>query len=265
MNSFINKELYNLSAALKRSSRVYDYFQYAKYTLPSSKNSINSTFARYSSWRTEPPTFLQIGACDGLWYDPLRYFIVWHGWRGILVEPIEENFIELRQNYRFVQQGQIEFSRAAVAPRGTSSLSLYTVDAAKLPAGVSRDRVKNLLRKTSFDPDHLRKYLRPGEDRAIVEQHVPAFSIDQIWSANGMGASSPDVLVMDVEGMDGDLLIDLDFSNWHPDLVLFEMASLSKKQLDDVEYHLLEAGYFFKYFSPDALAISKSVVEQLFD
>ena len=180
-----------------------------------------------------------------------------------MVEPIEENFIELRHNYRFVQKGQIEFSRAAVAPRGTSSLRLYTVDAAKLPAGVSRNRVKSILRKTSFDPDHLRKYLRPGEDRAIVEQHLPAFSIDQIWLTNGTGASCPDVLVMDVEGMDGELLIDLDLSKWHPDLILFEIASLPVKKLQAVETHLSKAGYLLRYYRPDALAVSKSVAAQL--
>ena len=43
--------------------------------------------------------FVQIGACDGVFVDPIHRFIIKHRWRGVLVEPVPYLFNLLMQNY----------------------------------------------------------------------------------------------------------------------------------------------------------------------
>jgi FkbM family methyltransferase len=43
--------------------------------------------------------FIQIGANDGVYADPIRSYVVQHRWRGILVEPSQEMFQRLVKNY----------------------------------------------------------------------------------------------------------------------------------------------------------------------
>ncbi len=45
-------------------------------------------------------TFVQIGANDGIRDDPIHKYVVEHGWRGILVEPLPGVFQKLQDNYR---------------------------------------------------------------------------------------------------------------------------------------------------------------------
>jgi hypothetical protein len=50
--------------------------------------------------------FIQVGANDGIFGDPLREHILAHKWRGVLVEPQPEIFEQLKANYAGLR-GQI--------------------------------------------------------------------------------------------------------------------------------------------------------------
>src|SRR6478672_5357121 len=56
---------------------------------------------------------VQIGANDGVTYDPLRRFIVKYGFRGVLVEPQPDAFARLQKNYSDLPR--ITFEQAAIA------------------------------------------------------------------------------------------------------------------------------------------------------
>jgi FkbM family methyltransferase len=44
--------------------------------------------------------FVQVGAHDGISYDPIRPYILEYRWRGILVEPQTQAFRSLQENYK---------------------------------------------------------------------------------------------------------------------------------------------------------------------
>ena len=75
-------------------------------------------------------TFVQIGAHDGLHYDPVRGFVQKYHWRGVLVEPQLAIYKRLIENYR--NEPQLIFENAAIAEQdGTATL--YAFDDPSLP------------------------------------------------------------------------------------------------------------------------------------
>lgn len=47
--------------------------------------------------------FIQIGASDGLRWDPFRRFIIRDKWNGFFVEPLPNVFSILKNNYAYVK------------------------------------------------------------------------------------------------------------------------------------------------------------------
>lgn len=44
---------------------------------------------------------VQVGACDGILFDFLYPFMIEYRWPGTLIEPVEESYNKLRENYKF--------------------------------------------------------------------------------------------------------------------------------------------------------------------
>ena len=58
--------------------------------------------------------FIQVGANDGVFGDPLRKYIIEFEWRGLLVEPQPDIFNKLQSNYADVGTG-VHFENSAVS------------------------------------------------------------------------------------------------------------------------------------------------------
>ena len=59
--------------------------------------------------------FIEIGANDGITWDPLFKFIKKYKWEGILVEPHPRYFRELVENYTSIIPGKIHFENIAIS------------------------------------------------------------------------------------------------------------------------------------------------------
>lgn len=57
--------------------------------------------------------FVQIGANDGITFDPIYNFILKNGWKGILFEPGDDAYNQLINNYKEVQN--LIFEKSAVS------------------------------------------------------------------------------------------------------------------------------------------------------
>lgn len=66
--------------------------------------------------------FIEIGAHDGLHFDPIYPWIKKHHWRGLLVEPQPRIFKRLQANYQ--DEPQLLFENAAIYARD-GEVSLY--------------------------------------------------------------------------------------------------------------------------------------------
>ena len=85
---------------------------------------VRSQLAAVRRWptnccETRSPTFLQIGAFDGVGDDDLRELIWRHRLRGVLVEPQPAAFARLKETY--AEQPDVTLLQAAIARAGRRS------------------------------------------------------------------------------------------------------------------------------------------------
>ena len=94
---------------------------------------------------------IQIGANDGLRFDNLNHYIKKNKTKSLLVEPIKENFDDLKNNYKDCEN--IIFENLAISVNNEISF-LYKVNPLRLK-NYSGDHFAGI---TSFDKNHLIKH-----------------------------------------------------------------------------------------------------------
>jgi FkbM family methyltransferase len=181
-------------------------------------------------------TFVEIGANDGVLLDPLRPYIAERDWHGVLVEPIPHVFARLEENYR--DNPRILLERAAIAPsEGTRTMYFVTegTDAGGLPYFADA--------LGSFDRDHVLAEIAEVEnpEAHISEIEVPCLSVEGLCRKHGL--DSPDLILVDTEGADGEIIESIDFGRIRPRLLVYEHVNLSAEQGARVEALLEGHGY----------------------
>jgi FkbM family methyltransferase len=186
-------------------------------------------------------TFVQIGAHDGLHYDPIRPFIERYGWRGILVEPQPTIFKQLVANY--AGQPQLTFVNAAIAETdGTATLYRFR-DGQGLPEHATM--LASFYREALARNGH--GYV--GEIEAIS---VPAISLPTLFARHSL--LTVDLLQVDTEGFDVQVVTMLGQLPTKPAIVHFESFTNTADRLQEV-FTLLEGwGYRVLTIGVDTLA-----------
>ena len=190
-------------------------------------------------------TFIQVGANDGLRFDPLRRHIAAFGWRGVLVEPDPRYFVELQANYRGIPG--LQFLNAAVDTK-RGERTLYTIDAdmSLLPEwarGVG-----------SLDRSHVAAVTeRLGLPATTIAAHrVRAVQWEDVLQT--AGADAPDIIVLDTEGHDAALIQALDFTRHAPHVLHFEHSHCSRAERLQTYDRLMAHGYDFVSADHDTTA-----------
>ena len=155
-------------------------------------------------------TLVQIGSNDGERFDILNKFIKEYSPKSVLVEPIKQNFSDLKKNY--ASQKNIFFENSAISVRNEIN-TLFKVDETKLK--FYDEHIKGI---TSFQIKHLLKH---GVSKShIVEEKVNSLSIIDLIKKYSI--SQLDLLMVDAEGYDGEIIIDfLSASSLRP-FIIFE-------------------------------------------
>lgn len=216
----------------------------------------------------ENPFVVQVGACDGVSFDPVREVILERKLHGLLIEPLSDLLALCRQNYRNANNYQLLYSNLAVAGR-SGPLQLRRVPLAKLRGpndcaiGLATARHHNLL-----TPEIAQAHNLPPEEQAwlqsVVETvQVTAFPLNMILT--GYGVKQVDVLVVDVEGMEREVIESLDLSQNRPAVMLIEHATLSQtdraalcRLIQDHAYAVSEMGCDWLAIRRDLLPGSKA-------
>ena len=244
---------------LKTRPRLYDWYIRMK-RLRGRKRSSFDFFDTFSKESGHPVSFVQIGANDGLRNDPIREFIVRDRWTGILIEPLPTAFIELKRNYHYLKNPYLFFVNAAISNEG-GHLSFWTFKEAFL-AGLPLEKKMSYLRKSSFDPDHLRRFVpddRLFEDIAESIQ-VPCLSIADVVKNHGL-ENKIDLLVVDAEGFESVIIPSIDFSVIKPKAIYFEFEHLGSEKVKVYQY-LISNGYEMKEIKTEAVAILNSLTKK---
>ena len=236
---------------LKRRPRLYDIAR--GFVKPSSP--VEQFLDQFSRSCDRSVSFIQIGANDGLRWDPVRRYVVRDGWRGILVEPLPAAFNLLRMNYRYLtNRRDLVFVNAAIGAEDSKTLSFWTYDEDYLQSLTLEDRMF-LLRKASFSKDHVDRAIRShsGSTANVKKVTVPLMTLSELvrdhWSHGEM-----DLLVMDTEGHESEIISSIDFQTMKPRAIVFESHNLSKPGKASVYGYLRDNGYSVRSFGGDDVA-----------
>ncbi len=198
--------------------------------------------------RGDSLTFVQVGANDGLFGDPLRPYVLSHGWKGVLIEPQIDVFERLKQNYSDCGH-QLVFENLAISD--ADKLTLY------LPpegwAGHDQIYAESIV---SSDAGVIARQI--GTDIANLRRiDVPAMTLDALFAKHGI--AELDLLQIDAEGYDWQVLQTLDLNRCKPHLIQLESGHLSRAALTAAADHLNRSGYLVYYggWQGDMLAMRR--------
>jgi FkbM family methyltransferase len=193
--------------------------------------------------------FIQVGANDGVFGDPLRKFILKYPWRGVLIEPQPHLFAKLRSNYDAISDRLI-FENLAIAS-STGEITMYRardIEANSEPWAAS---------VSSLNPKVVGKQLKAGRD-GLEAFSVPCTTLDDLVERHHM--DQIDVLQIDAEGYDYQVLKTLDLRKTSPRIVQLEHGHLSPSDIDRTVQYLASNGYRILYggHQMDTLALHQS-------
>jgi FkbM family methyltransferase len=197
--------------------------------------------------------FLEVGAMDGVSYDPLHEHIVANSWRGMLIEPLPDMFQQLRHTYR--QFPHLILENVAIADAaGTATMLRVSSDAVEkglVPAwakGISSFYAdRNELGNAEYSSSILEQ-IRPH----VIREVVKCETLNNLMVKHNV--RKIDILQIDVEGHDYHVLKQFDFERFQPAAVRMEFCALPAQEQQLTRSLLEKHGYETLQLSDDLLA-----------
>lgn len=192
--------------------------------------------------------FVQVGANDGVFTDPLRPYVLARGWRGVLVEPQIDVFERLKANYA-QSAGSLVFENIAISSKDTVTLYLP-------PADLGDRDPAHAHAVVSVDADVIARQIGMPES-SLRRVEVPAMTLDALLERHSI--NELDILQIDAEGYDWDVLQTLDLQRVAPTLIQLESGHLNRPTLARMAQDLNAAGYLLYYggHQGDSLAMKR--------
>lgn len=189
--------------------------------------------------------FMQIGANDGVSFDPIHELVKVFNLRGILLEPVPHHFNSLKKNYN-ENKDLIFLNKALVDHDSIKSIIIWK------PKLNYNDWRKGI---ASTDKNHLIKCGLLDEEIEGIEVETTTF----VKLFDEFKIKKLDLLVVDTEGYDFFLLKSLPFDNFSPAIIHFEhnvygQNGMSKEELLDLLNILISRGYKLNIDSTDCTA-----------
>src|SRR5260370_28265805 len=186
--------------------RLYDRLQagYRSRQPERGPSAIEAILAEFA--RTYPDAlFIQVGAHDGVLFDPLRRHILERNWSGIMVEPVPFLFDRLRENYRGVPK--LAFENVAISDSEGSREFYFLPPTAEGDLPTWHDALGSFLKDTLISGS---KHWIPDIEDRVSTMEVPCVTFAGLCDRYGVGHI--DLVQIDTEGYDYEIikLIDLD-------------------------------------------------------
>ena len=144
-------------------------------------------------------TFIEIGSFDGK-----EFGFVWglanKGWQGILVEPIPENVIRIRKNYKNHKKVKI------------------------LEVAVSNKKSKIYI----YEDKQLSTSIKSKNNKKAKKYKVNTLRLEDICLENKVPVGF-DFLSIDVEGIEEEVIENFNFKKWMPKMVVIELTDTKLK------------------------------------
>lgn len=235
---------------IKKHPRVYDFFNLRR----SISDELESWIDNYSRLKIGELSFIQVGANDGLRWDPIRRFVVRDKWKGVFVEPLTPVFEMLKSNYAYINSGQLIFKNCVVSNSDHELVTFWTFSEEFLEKFNVEDQLY-YLRKSSIQKEQVLKALEDENQSARhakkieIPCHSLKFIIEECFSTNDI-----DLIFIDAEGHDDQVINTIDFLECRPKAIIYESHSLSSRK-PTLEKDLVELGYKVSDFGGDSIAL----------
>ncbi|NDB26135.1 MAG: FkbM family methyltransferase [Gammaproteobacteria bacterium] len=171
--------------------------------------------------------FIELGANDGISQSNTKHLELFHGWKGLLIEPVPSQYRLLK----FSRSKKTRKINALCVP-STHHGGVESIWDLGLMSTVEKYYEKDDL------IDHIaaaRKHL----GREGVKLLVPALTLNEILT-NVSAPKQIDLLSLDVEGMELSVLEGLDLAKWEIQFIVIE-----SRDIVETKAYLLARGYKF--------------------
>ena len=247
------------SADGRFGGELFDYVQVQ--TLSGYGRSLNGLIERAHAAALERADssaffFVEIGANDGKFADPIYPHVRAKGWHGLLVEPLPDVFEILRSHYDGVPT--LRFEQAAIvdeeeegAPVSITRVPLADVQAMEeeCQGRPDAEMCRYAIGVGTLKPDDKSHWILAEKG---VRQDVPAMSLATLLDKHGV--TSIDLFQVDAEGYDGRIVMQLDLDKYRPALVQMEADHLGGQELGRIMLRFAEKGYRMRTFGGDLVA-----------
>ena len=226
--------------ALSRASQLFGYELKPRLSHAAPSIDILDLAIRDLMSRKSDIFFLQIGAHDGVSFDPIHDYVRQFHWKGLLVEPQPAVFRKLRENY--ADERQLLFENSAIASRdGTLDLHCFENADAEDHASMLTSTRKHYL---TMNGDNQR-----GALKTIT---VPALTLESLLTKHGV--ERVNLLQIDTEGFDFEIIKMIDFKRMKPDIIHYENNFLNRRQKSECSRILGEQNYALLNLGIDTIA-----------
>lgn len=234
----------NLLKSLVRSGLKVTPYEVCKKRPPAPTFNLVAIALAYLMQIKRQPTFVQIGACDGVSGDPIHDLVKSGRFKAILVEPIEQSYIKLKEAYRGVPN--VVTFRSAIGHEDGSTV-IYK----------ARESTNSLAPQwASFDRKHLLAHgVQPGN---IEQVKVPVTTLQSLVSLFDIG--SIDLLQVDTEGFDGEIVRMALHLAKVPLCIYFEHIHLAEKSRDMAFTELRNSGFVWAHDEWNTLALHPELI-----
>ena len=181
--------------------------------------------------QNEINSIIQIGANDGVRFDELNEFINTYKTECLLVEPIKDNFIKLREKYN--NSKFVKLENSAISIDGEISF-LYKVE--KNSLSLYGNHIPGI---TSFNKKHLLKH--GVKKKHIIKEEINTLSDSQLLHKHDI--KSLDLFYVDAEGYDGKIVLDFLLNTKIRPIMIFEYIHIDNKILDNLLLVLKKENY----------------------
>lgn len=233
---------------IKSKPKFYDYLN----AIRPIDDELELWIDRYSISQDKKISFIQVGANDGLRWDPIRRFIIRDKWKGVLIEPLRPVYKMLCRNYSYMNKNDLIIENCAISKdEGVVKFWSYSDEFLK---PLSIENRLYYLRKSSLDKGQVEKSL-PSTDRnkGYIECYETiSISLEKIIDRY-FPDKVPDLIFIDAEGLDDQVVKSIDFNKCTPGIIIYENHNLGDKN-QIIESYLSQKGYLLKRIGGDTLA-----------
>lgn len=196
-------------------------------------------------------TFIQVGANDGVSFDSFFEYLKFRNGHhtGIVIEPIPEYFLELKNNYK--DDDNVVCLNYALHP-SLSEIEIFRVESKHMAA------VPNWAKGiASFDNNHHVKLGIPS--KFISTEKVNCLTFETMLQYFPKIQRHFNYLQIDVEGFDAEIIKMIDFESVKFDIIKFERINLETEQYFYALEILTANNYTIFETVEDSIAISKKI------